>query len=95
MTTPEGFVIERCRTEECQAPIVWARTRAGRLMPVDAEPVGESGGGTVWLIAKQGFVRAYVAPDDKLWPLNQDQKAALRTSHFATCQRAADWRRPR
>ena len=109
-TTPEGFVIERCKTEECHASIVWARTNTGKLMPVDAEPVE---GGNVRLYARQGIVRAEVvppraAPADLVaetgggyGPISMPDESTptpsepLRTSHFVTCSRAADWRKPR
>jgi hypothetical protein len=109
-TTPEGFVVETCRTETCQAPIVWARTVTGKVMPVDAEP---SDDGNIRLYERQGIIRAEVVTAVKIssssWradpttiqttyvPLEaaRSQAGPLRTSHFATCQRAADWRKPR
>jgi hypothetical protein len=90
-TTPEGFVIERCRTETCNAEIVWARTKTGKLMPVDAEP---SGDGNVELFAMQGNVWGRVITAELIDAL-PGQYPRLRTSHFVTCQRPADWRKPR
>jgi hypothetical protein len=91
--TPEGFVIERCRTETCNAEIVWARTETGKLMPVDAEP---SGVGNVRVFAVQGIVCARVVSAEDAERMRRDPLAVpLRTSHFVTCQRAADWREPR
>jgi hypothetical protein len=87
-TTPEGFVVERCRTETCKAPIVWARTDTGNLMPVDVEP---SADGTISVFALQGIVHCRVIP-----PAGLDRyDGPLRTSHFVTCSRPADWRKPR
>lgn len=92
-TTPEGFVIENCRTETCQAPIIWARTRTGKMMPVDAET---SADGNVRLYERQGVVRAHVLTNDELanYVLTPPEMV-LRTSHFVTCSRAADWRSKR
>ena len=93
-TTPEGFVVERCRTETCQAPIVWARTDSGRLMPVDVEPNPIDG--NVRMYAQQGIVWARVVSDQDAVRMRRDPLAVpLRTSHFATCSRPADWRKPR
>jgi len=96
-TTPEEFVIERCRTGECQAPIIWARTTnetgRTRVMPVNAEP---SPDGNVRVFAQQGIVWCRVVTADEAVRMHRDPLAVpLRTSHFATCQRAADWRKPR
>lgn len=92
-TTPEGFVIENCRTETCQAPIIWARTKTGKLMPVDAEP---SPDGNVRVFEVQGNVHARVVTDEEAERMRRDPLAVpLRTSHFVTCQRAADWRSKR
>jgi hypothetical protein len=92
-TTPEGFVVERCRTQTCNAPIVWARTAGGKLMPVDAEP---SADGNVRLWDQQGFVWARVVSADDAERMRRDPLAVpLRTSHFVTCSRPADWRKPR
>jgi hypothetical protein len=115
-TTPEGFTVERCRTETCKAPIIWARTTNAKTgksgtMPVDAEPVA---GGNVRLYSRQGIVWAEVVPSQVTpadlfvssgsdayppFPMPEETLPAptepLRTSHFVTCQRAADWRKPR
>ena len=103
-TTPEGFVIENCRTETCQAPIVWARTKTGKLMPVDAEP---SADGNVQVYVRQGIVHAKVLTSAEAeWVAafaktlfaavgGVDPVPVLRTSHFVTCSRAADWRSKR
>jgi hypothetical protein len=91
-TTPEGFTIETCRTETCKAPIVWARTtNPGRSMPVDAEP---NEAGNVRLFLSQGLVWARVVNAEEAERMRRDPLAVpLRTSHFATCSRAADWRK--
>jgi hypothetical protein len=64
-----------CRS--CGAPIVWARTQSGRLMPVDREPVD---GGSLLLERVGGEYRVSVA-------LNGGFRA-----HFATCPDAESWR---
>ena len=93
MTTPEGFSIEHCRTETCNAPIVWARTGNGKLMPVDAEP---STYGNVRVFSIQGIVQARVVIEEEAERMRRDPLAVpLRTSHFVTCRRSDDWRKPR
>jgi hypothetical protein len=71
-----------CRA--CKAPIVWAKTEAGRPMPLDAEPVD---GGNVALV--DGIVVVLgAAARERL-----DGKLELYRSHFATCPFADDFRR--
>ena len=76
-----------CRDARCKAAIIWAVTPRGKSMPVDAEPTED---GNVLLT---GNVVATVvdpaAPPLGGWP------EPLRTSHFATCVAAADWRHKR
>jgi len=81
--TPEGFVIEACRT--CNAPVVWATTRKGKAMPVDAAPVDD--GNVELTAAGPGRVVAAVLTGPSLMP------TPLRKSHFATCPDAEEWRR--
>jgi len=92
-TTPEGFVIEYCRTETCKAPVIWARTQTGKLMPVDVEP---SPDGNVRVFEVQGNVHARVVTTEDAERMRRDPLAVpLRTSHFATCSRADSWRSKR
>jgi hypothetical protein len=83
-STPEGFEITACRS--CGRAVIWAVTRHRRLMPVDAEPVEN---GTITLLP--GPYRrepvAVIVQGPGLIP------QGLRTSHFATCPDADEWRR--
>jgi len=73
--------VEHCKS--CHAPIVWAGTASGKLMPVD---VDSSPAGNLRLeYTDAGELVAEVVPAG-----SQD---ALRTSHFATCPNAAKHRR--
>lgn len=39
-TIPLGYLpetIRRCRSEHCRAQVLWARTPAGRMMPLDRD----------------------------------------------------------
>lgn len=84
--------IVACASRSCGAPIVWARTKSGSRMPIDAQPVP----GGQWRLLDQGGpdpVLSY-APSD---PVAQAAGAdiALYDSHFATCTQAAQFRRNR
>lgn len=79
-----------CRS--CKAAIIWARTAAGRLMPLDAQPRAD---GNIQLLP-DGTAR--VLGKDDLADL--DRRAALEghvarlyVSHFATCELASAHRR--
>jgi hypothetical protein len=76
--------ITKCKS--CQAPIVFARTRDGYDMPLDAEP-SENGNA---LLSNDRKV-------DVLGPLElllHDREAQpLRVAHFVTCPDGEMWRR--
>lgn len=75
----------RCRS--CQAEIVWARTSAGRPMPLDAEP---NPAGTCTLEhTAEGALLVRVDPSP---PLEVDTRPRY-TSHFATCPHADQHRK--
>lgn len=81
----------RCRS--CNAPIRWARTPAGKAMPLDARPTL---GGNVLL-------REATPPADPTAQVLAGVDLAdahtrgreLYVPHFTTCPEAAKWRRPR
>lgn len=77
------FRIERCRTCE-DAPIIWARTKNDKAIPVNAEP--DPLKGNIELDESAGIVRANIVKPSA-------DRDDLRTSHFATCRRASDWRK--
>lgn len=72
-----------CRS--CDAPILWARTPADRLMPLDATP---SDRGNVELVDE----RPGQAPLAIVHPQPPFLAGDLYLSHFATCPNADDWR---
>lgn len=74
--------------KSCSAPIFWARTAAGRSMPVDAAPVAD---GRVILTDRHGTVIARVLRRDEVAPAG----AILRKPHHSTCPQRAVWRRQR
>lgn len=78
--------IDKCGA--CQAPIVWAQTSTGKLMPVDAVPVSD---GNVLLLptVDHKFVAMVVGKEEAA------SSAAVERykSHFATCPSAASYRR--
>lgn len=78
------FIVSACKS--CEAPVIWAETTAGKMMPVDAEP------------SDQGNVELTLGPvgrppraDVHRRPL--DDGPLGRTSHFVTCPEAGSWRK--
>jgi hypothetical protein len=65
-----------CRS--CDAPIKWAKTRAGKTIPVDAEPSAD--GNLVLVPDFLGGLFALAADSDPDKPRHK--------SHFATCPNA-------
>jgi len=78
---PPPFPVDECRS--CGAKVIWAFTSRKR-MPVDAACTS---GGTVLLEWSSGAPFAKVIPAVKAFG-----RKDLRTSHFATCPNADDWR---
>jgi hypothetical protein len=77
--------------ESCRITVIWARTDAGKAMPVNVKPDPENGNVTLTRMPG-GQLRAAV--------LTRGQAAGARvngirlyTSHFVDCPRAADHRR--
>lgn len=82
-----GPFIRACRS--CDASIIWARPRTGRVMPVDAAPAD---GGNILLEVRQGFVRATVLGPNAVEHRGAQAKTLMHKSHFATCPDADGWR---
>lgn len=80
--------VANCRS--CDAPIVWCRTRAGKNMPVDADPVEDGD----FCIA-DGDDGKPLAVHVKSYPGKVPHDVERYTSHFATCPNADQFRRPR
>lgn len=72
--------MSRCRS--CNAPIVWARTEAGKNMPLDVAPTINGN------IELRSGIAHYVTPD-------HNAIGQRFTSHFATCEFAKAHRRTR
>lgn len=70
-----------CRA--CGAEMIWTFTESGKRMPLDAEPSSE---GT--------FVTEMRGKDLYAVYVKRGSDPDARTSHFATCPSAADFRRP-
>jgi hypothetical protein len=73
----------RCR--RCGAPIGFARTANGKMMPLDPEPVED---GNVFVVEAPGSVTAIVASKANPTPPGEPH-----LSHFATCPAAESFRR--
>jgi len=69
---------ERCRS--CREPIVWARTPAGKLMPLDPTPTEQ---GNVEMVDGLAVVHHQPTLTD----------TNLYMPHFATCPEGATWSR--
>jgi hypothetical protein len=80
--------VKNCRS--CEAPIVWCRTRSGKSMPVDADPVER---GEFYLVeGDDGKLEAHHVRSSADGVADDADRY---TSHFATCENAAQHRRPR
>lgn len=72
-----------CRS--CGAPIIWARTTGGKLIPVDPDPTDN---GNVELVDGLDRPTAIVHAQPPL------AAPPMRLPHFATCPDADGWRSP-
>jgi hypothetical protein len=80
--------VKNCRS--CEAPIVWCRTRSGKSMPVDADPVER---GEFYLVeGDDGKLEAHHVGSSAEGVADDADRY---TSHFATCENAAQHRKPR
>jgi hypothetical protein len=79
---PDALNVTACRS--CRAPIVWARTVAGKLAPIDVEPA--ENGNVVFLDDN----RAETLGPLELELLDPDRARFL--NHFATCPDADTWK---
>lgn len=73
------------RCKSCGAPIEWARTKAGKSMPVDNDPAPD---GTIELVDLPGKPPLAIVHGQ---PTDEYGEVRYRT-HFATCPQANDWR---
>ena len=76
-----GGQVGRCRS--CGKPIIWARTEAGKAMPVDALPVATGN-----LVATGEDTVRYVSKGRPAEP-----GVPLYVSHFSTCPDSKGWRK--
>lgn len=83
MKTPEGFDVQPCRS--CGRPVVWAATKNDKLMPVDAEPTADGNVELAVGALGRGVVATVLTGPSLM-------STPLRTSHFATCPQADEWR---
>lgn len=74
--------------QACEAPIRWARTAAGRNMPLNADPDDD---GNVYLNTDGTCVTLAPPMDDEYRALG----FRLYMPHHATCPNADQFRRPR
>jgi hypothetical protein len=86
--------MSRCRS--CHEPIVWARTKKGKAIPLDAEDMG--GWETALRVPDGNLVltgeRAQSGPGETV-PIVRYTAPGEGThrTHFATCKDADSWRR--
>ena len=81
----EASAGETATCRSCGAPIRWVRTRAGKAMPLDAQPVAT---GNV-VLGEDGTARTLTRKQVMLGGIVGDRY----TSHFATCANASQHRR--
>lgn len=70
-----------CAEPSCQAPIFFARTSSGSVMPFDAEPVDDGG----WVIIENLALPVGVPSEDRM----------RYKTHYATCTNPGRFRRRR
>jgi hypothetical protein len=80
-TMPKDVGTSRCRG--CEATILWARTKTGSRIPLDAEPTRA---GNVAFV--DGYARVF--PKGHEFP----QSAEVYMPHWATCPKADSFRGP-
>ncbi len=85
MANPEEGAVNTCRS--CGAAILWARTPAGRAMPLDANPTRDS---NVALEAGQARVLGPAVAAER-----RARRELLFTSHHATCPQGKRWKEGR
>jgi hypothetical protein len=83
-------VTTRCRS--CEAPIRWARTAAGKAMPLDVEPSADGNVQLGW-VGGEEIAIVLGSPADRAGA--QVDGIDLFVSHFATCPNASQHRRDR
>lgn len=83
-------VLPKCRS--CGAPILWAKTAAGKPIPLNPDPVNT------------GNIVIRMGPQEGGWVAHYETKAAREermrdrpaesayTSHFSNCPQAKGWR---
>lgn len=84
----DRWIIARCDSPRCEAPVIYAVTAKGKRMPVDPYP---SPDGTVELRDTGGPIPVAAIPPAHL----RFGRTNLHTSHFATCPDASFFRRRR
>lgn len=86
--TPDLKRIESCRA--CGAAIFWTQTSTGKAMPVDASP-SMLGNVLVFPTVDRKFVAVVLGAAEAKEHTIRDRH----TSHFATCPKAAVFRKPK
>lgn len=86
-------VTEPTECRSCKAEVLWAISRAGKRMPVDAVADNRPPpkGGTFVLALVGGEHGSMVF--EKFDPARHDAKRNRYTSHFSTCPQAGEWRK--
>lgn len=77
--------MSQCKS--CGAAIIWVKTQSGKSMPVDA---AETADGNVWVAVCESGPTAFFPPAGTGIP-----DATRHKSHFATCEFAAQHRKPK
>lgn len=74
--------IKPCRS--CQAPVIWARTKNGKAIPIDAEPADSGQKPNLKLLPGNPVAAEYVGAGE-----------GTHVSHFVTCPNAIKHRTAR
>lgn len=84
----DHYTVENCRT--CNARIIWVITRAGKNMPVNAEP---STGGNIELRYSGRTYPLAIVLSQRAAAEQAAAGVGLHISHFVTCPDAPAWRK--
>jgi len=88
-----GLINRETKCRSCDAPILFIKTKNGKTMPVNAEPVWirKDAAGKTYIKSDGSFITGEIVGDAYDDPENKPVEAYV--SHFATCPQAENFRK--